>query len=97
MVFHFFLEKIRIAEKSLLDKFCAVLDPLLRHIFSANIPYLNFQINFQSSPLTKKQTEDVCKRLSSYFMGALNSKIFQNVRIIKKFRFRSNSMLQLLN
>ena len=40
--------------------------------FLANIPYFNFQINFQSSHLTKKETEDASKRLSSYCMGALN-------------------------
>ena len=37
----------------------------------ANIPYFNFEINFQSSYLTKKETEDASKRLSSYCMGAL--------------------------
>ena len=40
--------------------------------FLANIPYFNFQINFLSSHLTKKETEDASKRLSSYCMGALN-------------------------
>ena len=40
--------------------------------FFANIPYFNYQINFQSSHLTKKETEDASKRLSSYCMGALN-------------------------
>ena len=63
---------MRIAEKSLLDQVCAVLDPLQRHIFFANIPYFNFQINFQSSHLTKKETEDASKRPSSYCMRALN-------------------------
>ena len=63
---------MRIAEKSLFDQFCAVLDPLQPHFFFANIPYVNFQINFQSSHLTKKETEDASKRLSSYCMGALN-------------------------
>ena len=43
--------------------------------FLAKIPYLNFQINFQSSYLTKKETEDVSKRLSCYCTEALNSKI----------------------
>ena len=66
------MEKIRIAEKSLLDQFCAVLDPLRRHFFLAKIPYFYYQINFQSSHLTKKETEDASKRLSSYCMGALN-------------------------
>ena len=41
--------------------------------FLAKIPYFNYQINFQSSHLTKKETEDASKRLSSYCMGALNS------------------------
>ena len=63
---------IRIAEKSLLDQFCVVLDPLQRHFFLANNPYFNFQINFQSSHVTKKATKDASKRLSSYCMGALN-------------------------
>ena len=40
----------------------------------AKIPYLNYQLNFQSSHLTKKETEDASKRLSSYCMGALNYK-----------------------
>ena len=40
--------------------------------FLVKIPYLNYQINFQSSHLTKKETEDASKRLSSYCMGALN-------------------------
>ena len=66
------MEKIRIAEKSLLDQFCAVLDPLQRHIFFVKIPYFNYQLNFQSSHLTKEETEDASKRLSSYCMGALN-------------------------
>ena len=67
------MEKIRIAEKSLLDQFCTVLDPLQRHIFFfAKIPYFNYQLNFQSSHLTKKETEDAFKRLSSYCIGALN-------------------------
>ena len=66
------MKKIRIVEKSLLDQFCAVLDPLQRHIFFAKIPYFNYQLNFQSSHLTKKETEDASKRLSSYCMGALN-------------------------
>ena len=38
----------------------------------AKIPYFNYQINFQSH-LTKKETEDASKRLSSYCMGAVNS------------------------
>ena len=42
--------------------------------FLANIPYFNFQINFQSSHLTKKKIEDASKRLSSYCVGALNCK-----------------------
>ena len=41
--------------------------------FLAEIPYFSYQINFQSFHLTKKETEDVFKRLSSYCMGALNS------------------------
>ena len=56
---------IRIAEKSLLDQFCVVLDPLQRYFFLANNPYFNFQI-------TKKEIKDASKRLSSYCMGALN-------------------------
>ena len=40
--------------------------------FFANISYFNFQINFQSCHLTKKETEDASKRLSSYCMGVLN-------------------------
>ena len=40
--------------------------------FLPNILYFNFQRNFQSSHLTKKETEDASKRLSSYCMGALN-------------------------
>ena len=40
--------------------------------FLAKIPYFNYQLNFQSSHLTKKETEDASKRLSSYCMGALN-------------------------
>ena len=44
-----------------------------KFFFLANIPYSNCQINFQSSHLTKKETEDVSKRLSTYCMGALNS------------------------
>ena len=68
------MEKIRIAEKSLLDQFCAVLDPLQRHFFFAKISYFYYKIYFQSSHLTKKETEDALKRLSSYCMGALNSK-----------------------
>ena len=44
--------------------------------FLANIPYFNFLINFQSSHLTKKETEDASKRLSSYCMEVLNSKYF---------------------
>ena len=60
-----------IAEKSLLDpsvKFWI----LYSDFFLANIPYFNFQINFQSYHLTKKETEDASKRLSSYCIGALN-------------------------
>ena len=46
---------------------------LYSHIFFlAKIPYFNYQIYFQSSLLTKKETEDASKRLSSYCMGALN-------------------------
>ena len=44
-------------------------------IFFPNIPYFNFQINFQSSLLTKKETEDASKRLSSYCMAALNPEL----------------------
>ena len=40
--------------------------------FFAIIPYFNFQINFQPSHLTKKETEDASKCLSSYCMEALN-------------------------
>ena len=40
--------------------------------FLEKIPYYNYQINFQSSHLTKKETEDASKRLSSYCMGGLN-------------------------
>ena len=39
--------------------------------FLAKIPYFNYQINFQSH-LTKKETDNASKRLSSYCMGALN-------------------------
>ena len=67
------MEKIRIAEKSLLDQFCAVWILYSDIFLFANIPYFNFQINFQSSHLTKKETEDASKRLLSYCMGALNS------------------------
>ena len=42
--------------------------------FLSKIPYFNYQINFQSSHLTKKETEDASKRRSSYCMGALNCK-----------------------
>ena len=34
------------------------------YFFFANISYFNFQINFQSSHLTKKETENASKRLS---------------------------------
>ena len=44
--------------------------------FLAKIPHFNYQINFQSSHLTKKETEDASKRLSSYCMGALNYRLF---------------------
>ena len=40
--------------------------------FLANIPYFNFHINFQSSYLTKKETEDASKHLSCYCTEALN-------------------------
>ena len=43
--------------------------------FLANIPYFNFHINFQSSYLTKKETEDASKRLFYYWTEALNYKI----------------------
>ena len=42
------------------------------YFFLAKIPYFYYQINFQSSHLTKKETEDASKRISSYCMGALN-------------------------
>ena len=47
--------------------------------FLANIPYFNFQINFQSSHLTKKETEDASKRLSSYCMEAVNCFIYMKM------------------
>ena len=40
--------------------------------FFVNILYFNFQINFQPSHLTKKETENASKRLSSYCMEAHN-------------------------
>ena len=44
--------------------------------FSANIPYFNFHINFQSSHLTKKSDRrDASKRLSNYCMRALNLEV----------------------
>ena len=42
------------------------------------IPYFNYQLNFQSSHLTKNETEDASKRISSYCMGALNCLLDQN-------------------
>ena len=51
------------------------------YLFLANTPYFNFQINFQSSQLTKKETEDVSKRLSSYCMGAPQLKNLKNDQI----------------
>ena len=65
--FKFFLEKIRRAEKSLLGQFCAVLDSLQRHIFFLRIfCTFNFRIKFQSSHLTKKETEGASKHLLCY-------------------------------
>ena len=43
-----------------------------KFFFFANIPYSNCQIKFQSSHLTKKETEDASNRLSTFCMGALN-------------------------
>ena len=63
---------MRIAEKSLLDQFYAVLDPLWQHFFSEYSVFL-FSDKFPTiSYLTKKETDDAFKRLSSYRIGALN-------------------------
>ena len=50
----------------------------MTYFFLTNIPYFNFRVNFQSSHLTKKEIEDASKRLSSYYMGALNPVIFED-------------------
>ena len=57
--------------------------------FFANIPYFNFQINFQSSHLTKKETEDASKRLSSYCMGAFNWGIRVMIKLSKLFNLEN--------
>ena len=66
------MKKIRIAEKSLLVSFVHFWILYSDIFFLANIPYFNFQINFQSSYLTKKETEDASKRLFCYCTEALN-------------------------
>ena len=91
------MEKIRIAEKSLLDQFRAVFDPLQRHSFLAKIPYFNYQINFQSSHLTKKETEDASKRLSSYCMGALNFLECPELKILEFFKLNIDKIFQIGN
>ena len=69
------MEKIRIAEKNLLNQFCAVLDPLQRHFFFlAKIPYFYYEINFQSSHLTKKDRR--CLQAPMELLhGALNCQL----------------------
>ena len=61
--------------------------------FLAKIPYFNYQINFQSSHLTKKETEDASKRPLSYYMGALNLLIFE---IWLLYRLVNNENLTIL-
>ena len=51
---------------------CSFGSSIAAYFFLAKIPYLNYQLNVQSSNLTKKETEDTSKRLSSYCTGALN-------------------------
>ena len=71
----FFWKKFALKKKVYLINFVQFWILYSEIFFLAKIPYFNYQINFQSSHLTKKETEDASKRLSSYCMGALNCKI----------------------
>ena len=69
----FFWKKYALQKKVYLTNFVQFWILYSDIFFLAQIPYFNYQINSQSSHLTKKETEDASKRLSSYCMGALNS------------------------
>ena len=71
-VFNFFWKKYALQKKVYWSILCSFGSSIATYFFLANIPYFNFQINFQSSYLTKKETEDASKRLSCYCTEALN-------------------------
>ena len=71
-MFNFFWKKYTLQKKVYRTNFLQFWILYSDILFLAKIPYFNYQINFQSSHLTKKEAEDASKRLSSYCMGALN-------------------------
>ena len=77
----FFLKKYALQKKVYWTNFVQFWILYSDIFFLAKIPYFNYQINFQSSHLTKKVTEDASKRLSSYCMEP--SILKKNIKSVK--------------